>query len=107
MPIESTATLSPIKRLLLFVDDSLLVGFGEVTSVLLSPINERERAFVDAFVDFDDLGTGGTFSDIVFLFLKSAAEGCLPSLLEGVGILAILDVGNLDIENKKEKPISA
>lgn len=65
--------------------------------------NERERAFVS---DFDDLGTGGTFSEIVFLFRNSAAEGFLDSLLVGLFVKVKPAVGNLDIfyfQRKKEK----
>lgn len=56
-------------------------------------MNERERAFV---IDFDDLGTGGTFSEIVFLFLKSK-EGCLDSRLVAGGVAMPEVVGNLDM----------
>jgi hypothetical protein len=56
--------------------------------------NERERAFV---VDFDGLGIGGTFSEIVFLFLNSAAEGFLDNLLVGLLVKVKPAVGNLDI----------
>lgn len=65
--------------------------------------NERERAFVS---DFDDLGTGGTFSEIVFLFRNSAAEGFLDSLLVGLLVKVKPAVGNLDIlyfQSKKKK----
>lgn len=65
--------------------------------------NERERAFVS---DLDDLGTGGTFSEMVFLFRNSAAEGFLDNLLVGLVVRVKPAVGNLDIlqfSKKKEK----
>jgi hypothetical protein len=60
-------------------------------------MKDRERAFV---VDFVDLGTGGTFSDIVFLFRRSAPDGFLDKRLVGIAaglLIAIPAVGSLDI----------
>lgn len=95
MPMESTATRSLIiKEELEFemIEDRGVFG---TEKLWWSATNERERALVD----FDSLGKGGTFSGMVFRFLRSR-EGCLDSLrCVGIVLTAIPPdvVGNLDI----------